>query len=225
MSAPLGFAGGNMQLRSNRFKALISLVLVFAFSAATFADTVRLKDGSIIKGRIVSFGGGKFVVAVGDGTRRKELSFLADEVESIQFDQVLANNTATTRVSPPSSNANARYIPPTRTTPQIVTTEPVQPAPVVTTPAVRPQLKNDTPVSPRLSGGAAVKPVEVSVSVLADNTNNGWTNSGWVVKKGQRIRISGDGEISHGGGKTTGPSGSYDIEDSTKLLKSVPPGA
>jgi hypothetical protein len=69
------------------------------------------------------------------------------------------------------------------------------------------------------------KPVELSVKVLADNTANGWTNSGWVVKKGQRIRISGTGEVSIGRGKTTSPSGLYDFEDKDKLLKSVPTGA
>jgi len=69
------------------------------------------------------------------------------------------------------------------------------------------------------------KPVELSVKVLADNTSNGWTNSGWVVKKGQKIRISGTGEVSIGGGKMTGPGGLYDIDDNSKLLKSVPTGA
>ena len=67
--------------------------------------------------------------------------------------------------------------------------------------------------------------MRLNIDVKADNTSNGWTNSGWVVKKGQKIRITGEGEISLGGGKTTGASGSYDIEDSTKLLKSVPTGA
>ena len=69
------------------------------------------------------------------------------------------------------------------------------------------------------------KPVSVAVKVVADNTSNGWTNSGWVVKKGQKIRIIGDGTVSLGKGKTIGPSGSYDIPDDKKLLKSVPTGA
>jgi len=72
------------------------------------------------------------------------------------------------------------------------------------------------------SGG---KPIEISVKVMADNTGNGWTNSGFVVKKGQRIRIVGDGTISLGNGVSTGPSGLYEREDPTKLLKSVPTGA
>jgi hypothetical protein len=69
------------------------------------------------------------------------------------------------------------------------------------------------------------KPIELNVKVLADNTANGWTNSGWIVKKGQRIRISGSGQVSIGRGKSTGPSGLYDVEDGEKLLKSVPTGA
>jgi len=69
------------------------------------------------------------------------------------------------------------------------------------------------------------KPIEVSVKVLADNTANGWTNSGWVVKKGQRIRISAAGEIGLGKAVKTSPSGLYDVEDNAKLLKAVPTGA
>lgn len=61
--------------------------------------------------------------------------------------------------------------------------------------------------------------------VTADNTANGWTNTGWVVKKGQRIRISGDGKVSLGGGKASPPAGLPDLRDDNKLLKNVPTGA
>jgi hypothetical protein len=212
---------------------MLTFALIAVLSAAALADTIRLKGGGVVKGRIVSFGGGKFVVAVGDGTRRKEMSFTADEIESIQFDQGVGNQTAS--VPRPVSNAN--YYPPaqpTRTAPQVVTTDTVK-TPVVqpkvqTAPAQQPvktapvQPARTEPVISRPSPGSA-KPIEIAVSVASDNTNNGWTNSGWVVKKGQKIRITGDGEISLGGGKTTGASGSYEIEDSAKLLKSVPTGA
>src|SRR5690606_12041507 len=72
---------------------------------------------------------------------------------------------------------------------------------------------------------STTKPIEVSVKVLADNTSNGWTNSGWVVRKGQRIRITGAGEISLGKGNKSTPGGVYELEDETKLLKAVPTGA
>jgi hypothetical protein len=61
--------------------------------------------------------------------------------------------------------------------------------------------------------------------VLADNTANGWTNSGWVVKKGQRIRIVGDGRVSLGNGRYTTASGISSLADNDKLLKNVATGA
>ena len=159
-----------MSLRHLSVKFLVSLMLVAAFAAGTFADTLRLKDGSIIKGRIVSFENGKFVIAIGDGARRREMSFYASEVQSILFDSPVA---------PPAVNNNADYKRPvpaqTQTNPS---TQPVSRAPV-TQPANRPQ------------SNSPMQPIQWSVNVLADNTSNGWTNTGWVVKKGQRIENHG----------------------------------
>src|SRR5690606_30732615 len=83
----------------------------------------------------------------------------------------------------------------------------------------------ETPASAPIRRVSTTKPIEVSVKVLADNTSNGWTNSGWVVRKGQRIRITGSGEISLGKGNKSTPGGVYELEDETKLLKAVPTGA
>src|SRR5205823_1806533 len=82
----LDFSEENMLFRSNTLRIVFSLLLVFSVSAVAFADTIHLKDGSIIKGKIVTFSDGKFVIAMGEGSRRRELTFAAAEVESIQFD-------------------------------------------------------------------------------------------------------------------------------------------
>ena len=79
-----------MSFSSKFCRVLTSSFLILTITLLAFADTVRLKDGSIVKGKIVSFGGGKFTVAVGEGSRRKELVFLAGEVQSIQFDSPAA---------------------------------------------------------------------------------------------------------------------------------------
>lgn len=190
-----------MSLRSLRFKVLGSLVVTAALCTAAFADTLRLKDGSIIKGKIVSFQDGKFVVAIGDGARRREMTFFANEVLSIAFE-----STPSTAVS-----RNATYTEPAATSkpPVVVTSDPVvtKPKPVPT------------------NTGGSLKPIQWSVKVLADNTANGWTNTGWVVKKGQKVRISGDGKVNLGGGRMSTPSGDPDIQDGQKLLKNVPTGA
>ncbi|MGB7203390.1 MAG: LecA/PA-IL family lectin [Pyrinomonadaceae bacterium] len=182
-------------------------LLMISLAVVAFADTIRLKDGSIIKGKITAFGGGKFTVVMGEGSRRKELTFFANEIESIIFD---------------SQDAKPQLTTPTRTTvsKQPEQTPDPQPARVVLTSGTRgPSPSQTTPPA------ATMKPVGWSVKVLADNTANGWTNTGWVVKKGQRIRITGDGKVSLGKNKSSSPSGEPDIEDGQKLLKNVATGA
>jgi hypothetical protein len=190
--------------------ALITGVLVLS----ALADTLRLKDGSIIKGSILSFKDGRFTVAVGEGSRRREMTFFANEIESILFETPSAS----------TSNRNASYTPNNeKPSVKVVTSDPITSnaggsnnKPLVKPPVVQPA---------NYKGSSTVKPVEWTVKVLADNTANGWTNTGWVVKKGQRVRIAGDGTVSLGAGRSSTPSGSPDMVDNNKLLKNVPTGA
>lgn len=199
-----------MPFTSTLSRGLTTAALVLTLSFLALGDTIHLKDGSIIKGKIVSFAGDKFVVAMGEGARRRELTFLASEVESIAFD----SPTGAPQLSAPT-NRNASYKEPAA--------EPVQ-QPVQT------RAKNNDPVDnssrqANQSMGGKMPPIGWSVRVLADNTANGWTNSGWVVKKGQRIRITGDGKVSLGKGQSSPPSGIASLNDDQKLLKNVPTGA
>jgi hypothetical protein len=206
-------------LKTNLFRYTSLFVLVFLVTTTTFADTVRLKDGSIIKGKIVGFTGGKFTIEVGEGSRKRELSFDAGEVESIEFETIVrqsSSDAATASTVPTSTKRNEVVV---RDTIERKGAEPVaKDEPVKSTPTDAVQL----PVS---TNSATSKPIELSIKVLADNTFNGWTNSGWVVKKGQRIKITGAGEISLGNGKSSNAGGLWDVEDETKLLKAVPTGA
>lgn len=196
-----------MHFKSRLFRLAVTLCLVFSMSVLAFGDTIRLKDGSIIKGKITSFGGGKFTVAIGEGTRQRQMTFTAEEIESITFDSsatpaVVKPNVPTTGDKPSNSiitvgqNNNQVYTPPT------------------TAPANNPK-----------PAAAAGKAIEVDVKVLADNTANGWTNTGWVVKKGQRIRIIGDGRVSLGNGRYATADGISSLPDTDKLLKNVATGA
>ena len=194
--------------------ASIGIVALLTISA--FADTIRLKDGSIIKGRITTFTDGRFVVVIGEGERRREMSFASADVESVTFDNM--------PITRPAANTSARVprpqpkviLPNNSNTDREPPAEDIRPAPKVTSLPTQ-----NTPMDKTSTS----KPVEVSVKVLADNTANGWTNSGWVVKKGQRIRISAAGEIGLGKAVKASPSGLYDLEDNAKLLKAVPTGA
>lgn len=210
--------------RSFFTRLIFSLLIVAALSVVCFADTIKLKDGSLIKGTIISFAGGKFVVQVGTGSRMRELTFMGSEVESIQFDRL-------TQAAPVSRNASYTPIEPSenRVSGETATDQAKQtvPEPEGTTYPVKPESNSEQPAAvskPRVTGEPA-KPIEWSVKVLADNTANGWTNTGFVVRKGQRIHIKANGKVSLGKGKTSPASGDADLEDNNKLLKNVATGA
>lgn len=206
---------------------MIRMFLSFAFicllAISAIADTIRLKDGSIIKGRITGFSGGKFTVVIGDGPRQRTMVFDASEVESIEFDSrgPAAPDQAPRTVSQPQDRSE----PVSRTgIPRVITTDTT----TKTAPEkASPPAKSDPVPSPSVPSvrASTARPVEITVNVMADNTANGWTNTGWVVRKGQRIRIIGSGEVSLGGGRTTGPSGLYEVDDPEKLMQAVPTGA
>jgi PA-IL-like protein len=210
-------------------RVICAVCLVFTMSVLTFADTIRLKNGSVVKGKIVGFSGGNFTVAIGEGSRLRQMTFTADEIESIQFDapQTPASNVNVsnqTAVKNPNStvitvgqnsrNPDAAVIPP-----KVVTTDTTKPS---NPPTV---VKPTSPVAITTTNTNSSKPIELNVQVLADNTANGWTNSGWVVRKGQRIRIVGDGRVSLGNGRFTTASGISSLPDNEKLMKAVATGA
>ena len=197
-----------MRFRSNFLRAFCSLLVVVVLAAIGLADTIRLKDGSLIKGHIVSFGSGKFVVEIGGGSRRRQLTFMASEIESINFDPPSGAPQLTKE-----TNRTASY---------------VIPSSKIVLPPIAVPTNVGGPSDPRpdpARSGSRMQPVSLNVRVLADNTANGWTNSGWVVKKGQKIRITGGGDVSLGKGQTSPPSGIPSLNDNTKLLKNVPTGA
>ena len=202
-----------MFLRFNFSRAFALSVIVLSLCVFAFADTVRLKDGSIVKGRVVGFRDGQFVILIGDGARQRQMTYYSDEISAIEFD-----SSANTAVNQKPNNSNT------------IVTIPVQNQMPSVTPTNNSNIDNGNPVNnPQIinSNTAAnnrPKPIQISAKVLADNTSNGWTNTGWVVKKGQKIRISGTGRISIGNGRYTTPSGVASLADTEKLMKDKPTG-
>ncbi len=185
--------------------ALYSLVLVLALVAPIAADTIRLKDGSVIRGQVVGFKDQQFTVLIGSGAqgRRSRTLIYVEDVESIEFDsettgaasglpndnRPTSDNTSTPDYQPPRNNQPVR---PTTNPPPTTTSAPTF--------------------------------FTIKLSVRADNTNNGWTNSGLVVRKGQRLRISSTGRVSLGGGRFSTPNGIPGV-DNDKLMRSEATGS
>jgi hypothetical protein len=65
----------------------------------------------------------------------------------------------------------------------------------------------------------------VRIRVRADSAANGWTDSGLMVRKGQRLRISASGRISLGQGRFSTPTGLPRVMDTDKLMRDEPTGA
>ena len=215
-----------MCFKSRSLQLACAFAIMMALAICTFADTIRLKDGSIIKGRITSFSGGKFIVDVGEGSRLRQLTFFVSEIDSITFDLPTAQTTKPTPVTASYDKPEQKPVTP----PKVIVTDNTAPAQKPVPAQPKPQMQSPPQTQPQTQSGPAksgtvMPPIVFNINVLADNTANGWTNSGWVVRKGQRIKISGDGSISLGKNQTCSPSGNPELPDDQKLLKSVPTGA
>jgi len=190
-------------------RALVAFALVFAVSVPVLADTIRLKDGSVIRGQIISFKNEQFTILVGGGSRgrKSQITVYMEDVESIDFD---SNANAGNR-GDDNNNTQTTYQPP-------VNQPPANQSPN-NQPAYQPPA--NTSSQPSNSNPAFFK---INVKVRADNASNGWTNSGLVVRRGQRLRINASGRVSLGAGKFSTPDGVINLPDRDKLMRNQPTG-
>ena len=194
-------------------KKIFRLSLVLALSvllvSPSLADTIRLKDGSVIRGQVVGFKDQQFTVLIGGGSkgRRGRTTVYVEDVESIEFD----SNTATGTAPADDSNASVNVTP---SNPQ-----PTRPIPTDS------GTSNPRATVPAPSSSSSPTFFTIKVSVRADNANNGWTNTGLVVRKGQRLRINASGRISLGRGRFSTPMGISTIPDNDKLMRTEATGA
>ena len=199
------------------FTTLVALMLVLSLSLVAFADTIRLKDGSVIRGQVIGFKDQQFTVLVGAGARgrRSQITLYMEDVESIEFDS--AGN------APVISDNNAGQT--SRPTTPNTSRPPVQ----------QPDNSQDTgsdadntasqPTGRQNSSQAAPTFFQINTRVRGDSASNGWTNSGLVVRRGQRIRVSATGRVTLGAGRVSTPAGVPAIQDTEKLMRSYPTGA
>jgi hypothetical protein len=194
-------------------RAVVAFALVFAVTVPVLADTIRLKDGSVIRGQIVSFKNEQFTILVGGGSRgrKSQITVYMEDVESIDFD---ANQSASNQDNGNSQTSqqptNPPYQPPVNQQP-VNTSNPTYQQP--TNPSTQPTNNNSSPTF-----------FPINLKVRGDNASNGWTNSGLVVRRGQRLRISASGRVSLGAGRFTTPEGLANIPDRDKLMRNQPTG-
>src|SRR4026207_2344711 len=70
------------------FRLLLSTLLLVSISTPMLADTIRLKDGSVIRGQVIGFKDQQFTILIGGNARgrRGQTTGCVEDVESIEFD-------------------------------------------------------------------------------------------------------------------------------------------
>ncbi|HSS18820.1 MAG TPA: hypothetical protein VLL54_01850 [Pyrinomonadaceae bacterium] len=204
-------------------RPLSTVALMLALFAPTFADTIRLKDGNVIRGQVIGFRDQQFTVLVGSGAqgRRSRTIVYVEDVESIEFDSATTAAAASlANDNPPISNTQPTYQPPRSNQPPADTNR--------VPPRTNPNPQSAPSTSPTFfTIKVGVNAKQCSAPAVRGElcAPNGWTNTGLVVRQGQRLRISATGRVSLGGGRFSTPSGMTGSADSEKLMRNEATGA
>src|SRR5881397_1082083 len=92
-------------------RSLTIIALAVSLVLPVLADTIRLKDGSVIRGQIVSFKNEQFTILVGSGARgrKSRVTVYMEDVDSIEFDSAGSGGTAEETVA---NTSQPTYQPP-----------------------------------------------------------------------------------------------------------------
>lgn len=194
-----------MKIRKPFLQLVICLAVVLLTNVAALADTIKLRDGSVLKGKVVSYSQRKFTIVVYIGGTGSQHVIPVEEIESVEFDSSdVGTVTAPSRAETPRDNTTASL--------------PIETA----APRDEPRTAAEPEAPPNESNTGAVPAIAektVSVAGAAD-----WTSTEIRVQKGQRIVISATGEVDLGDNQRAGPEG-LSLSDNRKLIAARPTGA
>src|SRR5262245_17572782 len=211
---------------------ILGLIALLGVQDAS-ADTIYLKNGSVIKGKVASFSDDQFVVMLNTGSDRQSsrAQIFSGDVARIEFDLAggatlgsAPSDTGTSVAGPPIRNVTVET--PTRPEPgssSPATTTPKEDTPAATTPENPPvttEKQNTQPPANEPEPVAIKRPKgqirSATVDVIAKRD---WTSSGLIVRRGDTIRITASGTVTldPNTGQTSGPEG-IDQPDPKKLM-------
>ncbi|HLL74579.1 MAG TPA: hypothetical protein VK421_04890 [Pyrinomonadaceae bacterium] len=195
--------------------AVFAVALALAAPVSALADTIRLRDGTVVRGQIIAYKDQQFTVLIGSGQRgrRSRMTIYMEDVESIEFDNPFGadGGAAGARGDEATYDADDSSARPS-SQPQR-TTQP----PAASRPAPQPQQQ------PQRASGPVFFPINVRVDPRS--TESGWVSSGFTVRRGQRVRVTATGRVTLSNGQATTPTGLPRVADADKLLANEATGA
>lgn len=214
-------------MRERRVK-LLSMVcgLWLLASVSVLADVIRLRDGSVLRGRVVAYSERKFTILVRIAGVDSRYVVPVEEVDSVEFGEQEEGST----VGEARNAGNARNVQKGGSGEGGgVGAEPLRPRPPAARPAPAGGAGAASPgravpsADRELSGvgetGTVIIEKKVTVAGAAD-----WTSTEIRVQRGQRIVINASGDVDLGENQRSGPEGRRDLTDSRKPLPSQPTG-
>ena len=207
-----------------RKRYILLPVLLALVAQVAEADTIHLKNGSILKGKVASFADEQFVVMLDTGSGRylsRAMVYIGD-VARIEFDGAPAASAETVQPPSRSNDAPSRVvlapdIPRTDTSSESSrTTQPAETRPAETQPPPRETNPPETQPAPVKEKEPEPQPEKQVTPDPSDNDRpsstrksagpvrtvtidvvgrRDWTSTGLIVKRGDRLRISATGIV------------------------------
>ncbi len=212
-------------------RAVGVLAMVAMLATGASADTIYMKNGSVIRGTVIGYGNGEFSVQLtGAGGSRSRATLAGDDIDRIEFDgEGAANGSSPGGYAPMPDNSGAAdagggSIPDDTGSGGDLGSA----SDPVATGGGRP---SQPPLASGGSGSGGRAETATPVTGRQETTvtvapNADWTSSKLLLRRGMRVRITATGtvKLDAAGRRTAGPAGT-DLADRDKLMPSRPTGA
>lgn len=236
-------------MRKGLFLSLITVVVVVPVG---LGDTLHLKNGSVLKGKVTSFAEDQFIVMLDTGSGRflSKATIYIGDVARIEFDSAASpksdSASVATQVAEPASRviddstrtvqpaeSQSREVgppdsqlagPPAKGPEPAVADKPDKVEKQVNAAQVMTAPASGSAEGERLTRNRSGRVKTVTVDVVGQRD---WTSTGLIVKRGDHLRISASGTVilDPSSGRSSGPEGITDLPDPKKLLPDQPTGA
>ena len=208
-------------MRERRVRLLLLVFGIWALIGLNgLADVIRLRDGSVLRGRVVAYREKKFTIMVRIAGVDSEYIVPVDEVDSVEFGEEEGSPGGATR----SGGAGAERLRPRGSEGQSATSREAGTRETGEGAAGSGKAARTAPAKDReLPGigetGIVITEKKVTVAAAAD-----WTSTEIRVQRGQRIVISATGEVDLGENQRSAPEGRRDLTDPRRPMPSQPTG-